>query len=86
MYDLSKTRKYMDQNKWRTLMKAFIISYFSFCALVWMFHSKNTDNRVNKIHERALWLYYEDNPCLSFDELLIKNKSVTIHQKISSFW
>ena len=65
-------------------MKAFIILDFSFCPLVWMFHSKNTDNRVNKIHERALWLYYDDNPSLSFDELLIKNKSVTIHQKISS--
>ena len=71
----------MDQNKRRMLMKAFIISQFSYCPLVWMFHSRNTKNRVNKIHERALRLVYDDSPYLSFDELLIKDKSVSIHQK-----
>ena len=46
-----------------------------------MFHSRNTKNRVNKIHERALRLVYDDSPYLSFDELLIKDKSVSIHQR-----
>ena len=45
-----------------------------------MFHSRNTKNRVNEIHERALRLVYDDSPDLSFDELLIKDKSVSIHQ------
>ena len=62
-------------------MKAFIILQFSYCPLVWMFHSRNTKNRVNKIHERALRLVYDDSPYLSFDELLIKDKSVSIHQR-----
>ena len=61
-------------------MKAFIISQFSYYPLVWMFHSRNTKNRVNKIHERALRLVYDDSPYLSLDELLIKDKSVSIHQ------
>ena len=73
--------KYMDQNKRRMLMKAFIISQFSYCPLVWMFHSRNTKNRVNKIHDRALRLVYDDSPYLSFDELPIKGKSVSIHQR-----
>ena len=46
-----------------------------------MFHSRNTKNRVNKIHEKALRLAYNDSPYLSFDELLIKDKSVRIHQR-----
>ena len=46
-----------------------------------MFHSRNTENRVNKIHERALQLVYDDIPYLSFDELLIKDELVTIYQK-----
>ena len=71
----------MDQNKLRMLMKAYIISQFSYCPLVWMFHSRNTKSRVNKIHERALRLVYDDSPYLSFDELLIKDKSVSIHQR-----
>ena len=63
------------------LMEAFITSQFSYCTLIWMFHSRNTKNGVNKIHERALRLVYDDSPYLSFDELLIKDKSVSIHQR-----
>ena len=63
------------------LMKAFINSQFSYCPLVWMFHSRNTENKVNKIHERALRLVYNDSPCLSCDKLLIKEKSVSIRQR-----
>ena len=46
-----------------------------------MFHSRNTENRVNKIHGRALRLVYDDIPHVGFDELLIKNKLVRFHQK-----
>ena len=54
----------MDQNKGRMLMEAFIISQFSYCPLMWMFHSRNTENRVNKTHERALRLVYDDSSYL----------------------
>ena len=46
-----------------------------------MFHSQNTKNRVNKIHERALRLVYDDSLYLGFDELLIKDNPVSIHQR-----
>ena len=62
-------------------MKAFIISQFSYCPLVLIFHNRNTENRVSKIHERSLRLVYDDSPHLSFHELLIKDKSVSIHQR-----
>ena len=61
-------------------MEAFIISQFSYCYLMWMFHSRNTENRVSKTHERDLRSVYDDSPYLRFDELLIKDKSVSIHQ------
>ena len=83
---LSRLCKYMDQNKRRMLMNAFIVLHFSYCPLLWMVYSRNTENRVNKIHERALKLVHDDSPYLSFDELLIKDKSVSIHQKITSSW
>ena len=85
IHALSRVCKYMDQNKRRMLMKAFIISQFSYCPLVWMFHSRNTENRVNKIHERTLRLVYDDSPYLSFDGLLRKDKSVSIHQRNLQF-
>ena len=61
-------------------MKAFITSQFGYCPFVWMFHSRKLTNRVNKIHERALRLVYKDIAS-SFTELLIKDNSVTIHDR-----
>ena len=50
-----------------------------------MFHSRNTENKVNKIHERALKLVCDDSPYLHFNDLLIKDKSVSIHQRKLQF-
>ena len=79
MHAISKVCKFINQNKQSMLTKAFIISQFS-CPLVWVFHNRNTENRVNKIHGRALKLVYDYNHEVRFDELLIKDKSVSIHQ------
>ena len=69
----------MDQNKQRILKKGFIISQFSYCLFVWTFHYRNNKNRVNKKAERTSKLVFDDSPYLSFDEELIKDKSVSIH-------
>ena len=61
-------------------MKSFIISQFGYCPLVRMFHSRGLNNRINKIHEKALRLVYNDNQ-LTFSELLDKENSVTIHDR-----
>ena len=42
------------------LMNAFMISQFSYCPLVWMFHSRTLRNRINKLHEKALRLVYKN--------------------------
>ena len=44
------------------------------------------ENRVSKIHERALRLVYDDFRNLPFEELLVKGNSVNMHQKISKLW
>ena len=66
--------------KRKSLMKAFITSQFNYCPLIWMFHSRQLNNRINKIQERALRLVYKDNK-LTFDDLLKLDNSVTIHQR-----
>ena len=37
------------------------------------------------MHDRALSLVYDESPYLSFDELLIKGKSVSFHQRHLQF-
>ena len=61
-------------------MKAFIMSQFSYCPLVWMCHSRTLNNKINKIHERTLQLVYDDRQS-TFEELLNIDKSVTIHHR-----
>ena len=39
-------------------MKAFVISQFNYCPLTWMFHNRTLNNKINKLHERALRLVY----------------------------
>ena len=79
LHALARISHYMDLNKRRSLMKAFITSQFSYCPLIWMFHSRNLNNKINRIHERALRLVYQNN--LSFSELLDLDNSVTVHKK-----
>ena len=77
---LSRLSKFLSLKKRRMLYKAFIESQFKYCPLVWMFHSRSINNKINKIQERALRLVYDDYTS-SFKELLIKDKSFTIHNQ-----
>ena len=46
-----------------------------------MSHGRTMNHRINKIHEKALRLVYKDEENLSLDDLLKKDKSVSIHQR-----
>ena len=45
-----------------------------------MFHGRQLNNRINRIHERALRIVYRDAKS-SFDDLLVKEKAFTIHER-----
>ena len=60
------------------------MSHFSYCPLIWMFHDRTKNFRINKIHERALRIVYKDTES-SFDELLAKDNSVSAHQRNLQF-
>ena len=57
---LSSVTTSMDLSKRRILLNAFFISQFSYCPLVWMFHSRGKNNKINRIHERCLRIIYND--------------------------
>ena len=77
---LSCLAPFMNLDKRRIIMKAFIESQFGYCPLVWMFHSRSLNNKINRIHERALRITYNDKSS-NFQELLDKDNSVTIHHR-----
>ena len=59
-------------------MKSFTESQFGYCPLIWMFHSRGLNNEINRIHERALRITYNDKSS-SNGEKFTKDRSVTIH-------
>ena len=67
----------MSTEKRRLIFKAFIISQFNHCPLLWMFHTKQLNNRINSLHEKALRVTYQGRNS-SFSELLNLDKSVSI--------
>ena len=70
---LTRTRKYLNFNLLKIRFKTICQSQFKFCSLTWMPYSRNTNNKINKLHEKALRLAYND--CAStFEELLEKDK------------
>ena len=80
LHALGRTASFIYFTKYRTLMKAFIESQFNYCPLIWMLHSRTMNNKINRIHERAVRLVYSDQVS-SFDELLKKDRSFSIHHR-----
>ena len=70
----------MNMQKRRIIMKSFGRSQFGYCPLIWIFHSRRLNNKINPIHERALRITYQDHTS-TFQELLNKENSVSIHHR-----
>ena len=71
---------FMNVSKMWIIMKSFIESQFGYCPLIWIFHSRGLNNKINLIHERALRITYNDKSS-SYRELLTKDRSVKRHHR-----
>ena len=70
----------ISEKKRKVFLNTFSEPQFIYCPLLWMFCSRKLNNKINRLHERALRIAYEDYVS-SFEELLVKDGSVTIHQR-----
>ena len=80
LFALSRMSAYLGTDKLSHLMRAFVTSEFQYCPLVWMFHSRKMNSKINGLHERALRIAYKGYSC-SLATLLQKDRYVTIHEK-----
>ena len=77
---LSRLAPFLNVNKRIIIMKTFKESQFGYYHLVWMFHSRNLNNKLNRIHERALRIACSGKSS-SFQNLVDKDNSFTIHDR-----
>ena len=80
LHALARISTYMEKPQLELTITTFIMSHFSYCPLVWMFHDRASNNKINKIHERALRIIHKDSTS-NFQELLNKSNSVSVHQR-----
>ena len=77
---LLRLSKFLCLDKRRTRFKSFIEAQLKHCPLIWMLCSRNSNKKVNRLHERALRLVYDDYSS-SFQTLLERDSSFTIHHQ-----
>ena len=61
-------------------MKKFTEPQFNYFPLIWMFYSRNINNKISSLHEKALRIVYCDFKS-SFEGLLMKDNSISIHER-----
>ena len=63
-------------------MKTFVESQFGYCPLIWMFHSRKVNRKINHLQERSLRIVYNDY-ITSFENLLKKDDFKIHHKNVS---
>ena len=77
---LARIAKYMTIDKRKILLNSFVTAQFNYCPLIWMCHSRTLNKKINRIHERALRIVYNDYKS-NFKELLERDHSFTNHER-----
>ena len=80
IHALARVTSFMNLSKRRLLMNSFFKTQFDYCPLIWMCHSRESDRKINRLHERCPRTMYNDKQS-SFNELLEKDGSVSIHER-----
>ena len=80
LHALARVSAFMNPDTLRLLMNSFIKSHFSYCPLIWMFHDRALNAKVNKIQEIALRIVYK-NSHADYETLLKLDNAVSIHQR-----
>ena len=85
VHALSGIAKHISEDEKCLLFKSFMISQFNYCLIVWMCYGRSLNNKIKNIHETALRIVYQEKE-FSFETLLKRDKSMSIHVKASSIW
>ena len=75
---LSRLYNCLTRQQKKTALEAYINSQFNYGSALWMFCSRKSNNKINRVHERALRIAFDDYTS-TFKDLLDKCGSETKH-------
>lgn len=79
--DISKIMPYMYFNKKQLAVNALFSWQFNYCLLIWMCHNRKYTNKINRLHERCLWIIFNDKQS-SFKDLFEKNNCLYLPKNL----
>ena len=80
LHALSRISCYLSTEQLKLTMKTFILSQSDCCPLVWMFCDLTLDDKINRIHEKALRIAPQ-NTIADLNALLLESNSVSMHTR-----
>ena len=75
---IKRKGNFLSQDQRATLCYSYVISYFSYCSLIWHFGNLKNIHNTEKLHERAIRFIYDDYDTDYF-ELLRGKKLCTLY-------
>ena len=87
IWALSRLINYLNDSEKKMIFNGLMKSQFSYCLLLWMFCSRQTNNMINKINGKALRNVLNDN-ISGFESMLGNMNDITkkIHVKLGIYW
>ena len=61
-------------------MNALFNAQLTFYLLTWMFHSRELNNKINRMHEKYLPIVYNDS-ISSYEKFLEIGNSISVHHR-----
>ena len=80
LHAFGRLRPYLGSDRSKLLLKAVVLSNFSYCPLIWLFCSKTANNDSNRTHKCALRILYKDYKS-TFEDFFERDKTKTTHTK-----
>ena len=81
---LKRLARLMGDREKKIIMNSFILCQFNYCPLIWMLCGKASQDKLEKINERALRLAFSDYSS-SYKDLLANSKETTMHVQLLEF-
>ena len=75
---LRRNKSYFSFHQLKIVLSSFINSQLSYSPLVWMFHTREFEKRINNVHKKALRILY-NQPEMELNELLELDRGITNH-------
>ena len=77
---LSRMRSFLSAGKRIKIFKSSIESQFKYCSLTWMFCSRKSNNKINRLYERSSRIVNNDYES-TYQELISHKNCFSIHDQ-----